>query len=181
MPRTFEISMPTVQQREGILKLILDGTPCDASLDFAALARVTGGYSGSDLKELCRAAAMAPVRDFMKTYREPAADAATKGADGVNEDTEAEKEKLRPLSMRDLQIAMQSVLPTGETASAYQQQEQQAEPGNGSAEVNMALREVICLNISSFTFRISFMLTYLSLCLSSCVRMTDFTGCDGSW
>jgi hypothetical protein len=74
-----------------------------------------------------------------------AGSAGAEGAEGADADgPENAAAKLRPLSMADLQIAMQSVLPTGETTSAYQQQEEQAErrgAGRG-ADVNSALAEV---------------------------------------
>ena len=147
MPRTFEISMPSVAQREQILGLILQGTPCDQSVDLNKFARLTAGYSGSDLKELCRAAAMAPVRDFIRIHGAPAEEeekganleAGKEGKDG-NAAPPKPKGKLRPLSMHDLEIAKRSVLPTGASANEYRQQEQ---AGNEqAAEVNVALREV---------------------------------------
>ena len=38
-----------------------------ASFDLADLSKKTSGYSGSDLKELCRNAAMVPMREFMRS------------------------------------------------------------------------------------------------------------------
>jgi SpoVK/Ycf46/Vps4 family AAA+-type ATPase len=37
-----------------------------ASLDYSELAKITEGLSGSDLKELCRNAAMVPVREAIR-------------------------------------------------------------------------------------------------------------------
>jgi SpoVK/Ycf46/Vps4 family AAA+-type ATPase len=47
---------------------MLKNTPLDASVDMDVLVRETMGKSGSDLKELCRVAALAPVQEFMRTH-----------------------------------------------------------------------------------------------------------------
>lgn len=39
-----------------------------ATSDLVALAESTSGLSGSDLKEMCRDAAMVPVREYMKQH-----------------------------------------------------------------------------------------------------------------
>jgi SpoVK/Ycf46/Vps4 family AAA+-type ATPase len=38
----------------------------EPGFDIRSLAQHTNGFSGSDLKELCRNAAMAPVRDYVR-------------------------------------------------------------------------------------------------------------------
>ena len=45
---------------------MLASTKLSPSLSIDLLARHTEGLSGSDLKELCRNAAMAPVREYMR-------------------------------------------------------------------------------------------------------------------
>ncbi|CAG0891473.1 unnamed protein product, partial [Darwinula stevensoni] len=49
-------------QRESILKLILGQEPISKDVNLTELAEKTPGYSGSDLRELCRTAAMLSVR-----------------------------------------------------------------------------------------------------------------------
>lgn len=143
MPRTFEIALPDLAQREEILKLVLNDTPKDDTVSPGQLANVTKGYSGSDLKELCRAAAMAPVRDFLKTN--PAKNFVKHRKAGKGQQKEEEEEEpepqLRDLTMADFEAAKESVLPTGETASNYQQkeqaQEQQRRQQQGGANVSL--------------------------------------------
>ena len=45
---------------------MLGDTELDASLTLEVLAAKTTGFSGSDLRELCRSAAMVPVRECMR-------------------------------------------------------------------------------------------------------------------
>ncbi|KAJ3289515.1 hypothetical protein HDU79_004003 [Rhizoclosmatium sp. JEL0117] len=66
MPKRFEVSLPNDEQRERILRLLLKTVSLSASFSFPVLVRKTSGLSGSDLKELCRAAAMIPVREAIR-------------------------------------------------------------------------------------------------------------------
>lgn len=63
--RHFLVGLPTHEQRVGVLALLLRGEPLADDVDLAGLASLTDGYSGSDLKEVCRAAAMMPVREHL--------------------------------------------------------------------------------------------------------------------
>lgn len=66
MPKRFPIRLPNFEQRVKILTLMLAHTKLGASFSVEALARRTDGLSGSDLRETCRNAAMAPVREVMR-------------------------------------------------------------------------------------------------------------------
>jgi SpoVK/Ycf46/Vps4 family AAA+-type ATPase len=71
MPKKFPVSLPSNSQRRRILNLILKDTKIDQeNFDIQYLTRVMAGMSGSDIKEACRDAAMAPVREFMKEQRQ---------------------------------------------------------------------------------------------------------------
>ncbi|KAI4790249.1 hypothetical protein KUCAC02_034745 [Chaenocephalus aceratus] len=65
MPTRFHINQPSNQQREQILKLILEDESVDLSVDLCGVAKETEGFSGSDLREMCRDAALLCVRDFV--------------------------------------------------------------------------------------------------------------------
>ncbi|KAJ2987391.1 hypothetical protein NUW58_g3135 [Xylaria curta] len=70
MPKKFPVSLPGKTQRLRILQLLLKGTktePNNFNMDY--IARVTAGMSGSDIKEACRDAAMAPVREHIREHR----------------------------------------------------------------------------------------------------------------
>lgn len=70
MPKKFPVPLPGREQRRRILQLVLKDTKTDPDyFDLDQVAKVTAGMSGSDLKEACRDAAMAPVREFMREHR----------------------------------------------------------------------------------------------------------------
>ncbi|RDA85599.1 hypothetical protein CP532_0895 [Ophiocordyceps camponoti-leonardi (nom. inval.)] len=69
MPKKFPVPLPGQAQRRKILELLLQETKRDArDFDLDYVSQVTAGMSGSDIKEACREAAMAPVREYLKTY-----------------------------------------------------------------------------------------------------------------
>lgn len=58
-----------MKQREQILRVICAKEDLDAGFDFAELARATDGFSGSDLRNLCVAAAYVPIREVLDAER----------------------------------------------------------------------------------------------------------------
>ncbi|KAJ6624344.1 hypothetical protein B0H10DRAFT_1784952, partial [Mycena sp. CBHHK59/15] len=64
MPKRYAVSLPNHAQRLNILSLILKDTPLAPAM--TALAELSSGQSGSDLREICRDAAMVPVREYMR-------------------------------------------------------------------------------------------------------------------
>jgi len=74
MPKKFPVSLPTASQRLRILGLVLKDTKVDQEhFDLEYLVRVMAGMSGSDIKEACRDAAMAPVRELIRQKRQSGA------------------------------------------------------------------------------------------------------------
>ncbi|EDR22201.1 hypothetical protein, conserved [Entamoeba dispar SAW760] len=61
--RRILVDLPTKEDRENILKIILKGEKTDC--DISKIAEKTPGYSGCDLFNLCCAAAMRPIRDYI--------------------------------------------------------------------------------------------------------------------
>jgi SpoVK/Ycf46/Vps4 family AAA+-type ATPase len=137
MPRTFEIGLPNQAQREKILRLHLRNEAVDKGFDFRQLGLDTGFYSGRDLKELCRAALMIPLREHIERVREAAI--AVSKQDGEIAES-APVPKMRPLSMTDFEEAKTMVQPTGATAYAYEASQQQPDrrsQSGGGAPIDM--------------------------------------------
>jgi len=70
LPRRLLIDLPDQKNRVKILKVILKGEDLDTSLDIEELASMTEGFSGSDLKNFCVAAAYRPIRELIKKEKE---------------------------------------------------------------------------------------------------------------
>ncbi|KAJ3645563.1 hypothetical protein Zmor_023208 [Zophobas morio] len=96
MPATFHIPMPSAVQRKKILSLTLENEPIAEDVDVEKMARLTDGFSGSDLRELCRNGSVYRVRDYMKNHSE-----------AVMDSSEDEyQDALRPITMDDLMVSL---------------------------------------------------------------------------
>ena len=67
MPKRYAVRLPDRDQRRKILDIMLADIRLDANFDMNAIVKRTEGFSGSDLKEACRNAAMQPVREFIRS------------------------------------------------------------------------------------------------------------------
>ncbi|CAN1300465.1 Outer mitochondrial transmembrane helix translocase [Linum perenne] len=117
--RRIMVGLPSVENREMILKTLLSKEKVDEQLDFKELATLTEGFSGSDLKNLCTTAAYRPVReliqqersrDMKKEKKKKAAEA--QKPDETTEAQETKEERvitLRPLNMEDFRLAKNQV------------------------------------------------------------------------
>lgn len=71
MPKKFPVDLPDPTQRLRILGLVLRDTKIDrTNFDLGFLVKAMAGLSGSDIKEVCRDAAMVPVRELIRTKRD---------------------------------------------------------------------------------------------------------------
>lgn len=66
MPAQFHIGLPTEEQRKKILQLVLGTEAVSDDVDYNRLSKLTNGFSGSDLRELCRHASVYRIRKLMK-------------------------------------------------------------------------------------------------------------------
>ncbi|KZV54361.1 hypothetical protein F511_03616 [Dorcoceras hygrometricum] len=106
LPRRLMVGLPDSRNREKILRVILAKEEVDPTVDIEAVAKMTEGYSGSDLKNLCVTTAYRPIREILEMEKKEKAVA------------EAEKRPLpalrssldiRPLSMDDFKVAHDQV------------------------------------------------------------------------
>ncbi|KAL8457800.1 hypothetical protein ACS0TY_035611 [Phlomoides rotata] len=98
LPRRIYVDLPDAENRVKIVKIILARENLEPDFPFEQLAIATEGYSGSDLKNLCVAAAYRPVQELL--------DVENKGDkfDGVP--------VLRPLKLDDFVQAKSKVGPS---------------------------------------------------------------------
>lgn len=116
MPMRIHVALPDVRERESILRVIL-APSVEQGLEKLAsdVASRTPGFSGSDLRELCRSAAMIPVREAIRSV----AVGATKGHESVDMQSAGLQEavSLRALTAADFENALATVVPNHISAS----------------------------------------------------------------
>lgn len=141
MPRTFEIGLPDKHQREQILRINLKTETVERGFDFHQLSVDTVYYSGSDLKELCRAALMIPLREHIEQVRHAAHARQASGSNAQQQQQSVSETQMRPLSMSDFEEAKHMVKPTGATAYAYEASQEQGaangKPPSRDAPIDM--------------------------------------------
>uniref|UniRef100_A0A7S0L4E8 AAA+ ATPase domain-containing protein n=1 Tax=Coccolithus braarudii TaxID=221442 RepID=A0A7S0L4E8_9EUKA len=120
LPLTFKVDMPTVSSRQAVLDCLLRGEDLASDIDTEKLAMETEGYSGSDLEQLCRTAALRPVQDLLASEIDGdgtdaeavVAPVASCDAESETPDGTPSKQLLRKLVLDDFRHAMQLVLPS---------------------------------------------------------------------
>ncbi|KAG0476234.1 hypothetical protein HPP92_013075 [Vanilla planifolia] len=70
LPRRIYVDLPNAENRMKILKIFLSHENLDPLFKFDQLANATDGYSGSDLKNLCIAAAYKPVQELLEDEKQ---------------------------------------------------------------------------------------------------------------
>ena len=137
MPRAFEVPLPDRNGRLSILKLLLQHEHVDDSAlsCLPKLAAVTDCYSGSDLKELCRAAAMIPVQETTAVF----ARRRVAGIDDEidNDDDEPFQPRIRRITENDLKMAMRKVPRTGAAAHQYGRHVKEEETQSNTQSINL--------------------------------------------
>ncbi|KAL1362040.1 hypothetical protein HN51_010333 [Arachis hypogaea] len=66
LPRRIYVDLPDAENRMKILRIFLAQENLDPNFEYDKLANLTEGYSGSDLKNLCVAAAYRPVQELIE-------------------------------------------------------------------------------------------------------------------
>ncbi|KAI8081116.1 P-loop containing nucleoside triphosphate hydrolase protein [Thamnidium elegans] len=98
MPKRFAVRLPSESQRKSILELLLKHIQLASDFNMTELVQRTAGLSGSDLKELCRNAAMIPIREYVRSIQ-PAYSSEDASQDLIDIDTA--KINTRPLVVSD--------------------------------------------------------------------------------
>ncbi|KAJ1389658.1 P-loop containing nucleoside triphosphate hydrolase [Sesbania bispinosa] len=97
LPRRIYVDLPDAENRMKILRIFLAKENLDPDFQFDKLANLTDGYSGSDLKNLCIAAAYRPVQELLEEEKK-----------GGNDGTSV----LRPLKLDDFIQSKSKVGPS---------------------------------------------------------------------
>ncbi|XP_018026005.1 outer mitochondrial transmembrane helix translocase [Hyalella azteca] len=110
LPAAFYVTLPGLEQREDILKLVMRSEAMAPCVDLHVVATKTESFSGSDLRELCRNASVYRLREFMS---DPESDsefyAANESLDVNATSDNAHVTELRPVTMHDFEMALKSM------------------------------------------------------------------------
>jgi SpoVK/Ycf46/Vps4 family AAA+-type ATPase len=99
LPVQLEVGLPDSKQRKQILELVLKSEKLSPNCHPMTLAEITQGYSGSDLKELCKVAAQVALRDYLRQEEE------------FRQKKTEQLPEMRPLCLEDFKAAMTKVKP----------------------------------------------------------------------
>ncbi|EXC04127.1 ATPase family AAA domain-containing protein 1-A [Morus notabilis] len=106
LPRRLMVNLPDAPNRAKIIKVILAKEDLSSGVDFDAIATMTDGYSGSDLKNLCVTAAHRPIKEILEKEKKERAAAL---AEGKPAPALSGSEDIRPLNMEDFKYAHERV------------------------------------------------------------------------
>lgn len=127
LPQAFEVGMPDRKERANILKVILKGENVEDNIDFDHIAGLCEGYSGSDLTELCKQAAYAPIREMLQQEKTG----------------QITSQMPRPLKQSDLEMVLSVSKSSKLAANEYSSRRQpglqgQSGPSTDQSEVTLA-------------------------------------------
>ncbi|XP_040988881.1 uncharacterized protein LOC121236503 isoform X3 [Juglans microcarpa x Juglans regia] len=106
LPRRLMVNLPDSPNRAKILKVILAKEDLAPDVDFDAIANMTDGYSGSDLKNLCVTAAHRPIKEILEKEKKEHAAALAEGRPAPALSSSAD---IRPLNVNDFKYAHERV------------------------------------------------------------------------
>ncbi|KAL0746315.1 hypothetical protein Bca101_028317 [Brassica carinata] len=122
LPRRLMVNLPDATNRSKILSVILAKEEIGPDVDLEAIANMTDGYSGSDLKNLCVTAAHLPIREILEKEKKEktAAEAENRPTPPLYSCTD-----IRPLTMTDFKAAHEQVCASVSTDSSNMNELQQ--------------------------------------------------------
>ena len=112
MPRSFFVGLPDRAARIAVLKTMLKSVPLSPDFDVEVIAKATEFYSPSDLKELLRTAALAPLREARFKALSQSQEEDGKSSEQSPASSGHMPSSLRPLSTADVIGALSKVAPT---------------------------------------------------------------------
>ncbi|XP_027905223.1 uncharacterized protein LOC114164678 isoform X4 [Vigna unguiculata] len=138
LPRRLMVNLPDAPNRAKILKVILAKEDLSSGLDLNAIASMTDGYSGSDLKNLCVTAAHCPIKEILEKEKKERAAALAEGRPAPAISGSAD---IRSLNMEDFKYAHQQVCASVSSESVNMTELQQWNElyGEGGSRVKRTL------------------------------------------
>lgn len=115
LPRRLMVNLPDAPNRAKVLGVILSKEELGPSVDLDAVANMTEGYSGSDLKNLCVTAAHCPIRELLDKEKKEKSLAV---AENRPVPALCSCADIRPLSMDDFKYAHEQVCASVSSESA---------------------------------------------------------------
>ncbi|PSR94765.1 Spastin like [Actinidia chinensis var. chinensis] len=115
LPRRLMVNLPDAPNREKILKVILAKEELAPDVDLDAIANMTDGYSGSDLKNLSVTAAHCPIREILEKEKKEKAVALAENRPLPALHSSAD---VRPLNADDFKYAHEQVCASVSSESA---------------------------------------------------------------
>ncbi|XP_039685766.1 uncharacterized protein [Medicago truncatula] len=106
LPRRLMVNLPDAANREKIMRVILAKEELAPDVDLEALANMTDGYSGSDLKNLCVTAAHCPIREILEKEKKERTSALAENKPLPRLCSSAD---IRPLKIEDFKYAHEQV------------------------------------------------------------------------
>ncbi|KAK4264504.1 hypothetical protein QN277_025667 [Acacia crassicarpa] len=106
LPRRLMVNLPDAPNRAKILRVILAKEDLSPDVDLDAVANMTDGYSGSDLKNLCVTAAHRPIKEILEKEKKERAAALSEGRPPPALSGSAD---IRSLNMEDFKDAHERV------------------------------------------------------------------------
>ncbi|KAE9610135.1 putative adenosinetriphosphatase [Lupinus albus] len=106
LPRRLMVNLPDALNRAKILKVILAKEELSPDIDLDAVASMTDGYSGSDLKNLCVTAAHRPIKEILEKEKKERVAALAEGRPAPSLCSSGD---IRSLKMDDFKYAHQQV------------------------------------------------------------------------
>ncbi|KAH1126355.1 hypothetical protein AAZX31_06G163200 [Glycine max] len=138
LPRRLMVNLPDAPNRAKILKVILEKEDLSSDIDMDAIASMTDGYSGSDLKNLCVTAAHRPIKEILEKEKKEQAAAVSEGRPAPALSGSGD---IRSLNMEDFKYAHQQVCASVSSESINMTELQQWNElyGEGGSRVKKAL------------------------------------------
>ncbi|KAL1216574.1 ATPase family AAA domain-containing protein FIGL1 [Cardamine amara subsp. amara] len=122
LPRRLMVNLPDSANRLKILSVILAKEEMAQDVDLEAIANMTDGYSGSDLKNLCVTAAHLPIREILEKEKKEKSVAESENRPMPQLYNSAD---IRPLTMNDFKAAHEQVCASVSSDSSNMNELQQ--------------------------------------------------------